>query len=189
MAIRPLPVIAASAASLTLAALLRRWCRGRPPVASEPVIPPCESVVPTEVLQALFSPHLVFLGSPPQPISSMSFPDPAGQAAWPAATQQRRCWWGIPNSDGSVSIDLLVLPATAMSTLQSALAGSSFTHEVIVGRDAYWTMVPSELSDYYQFYAFIGPIWISVGTSGVDTARAAASVAVATLAAANPGIG
>lgn len=182
---RPLVLSALGVAAVPV---LWRWCRRRPCPPAGSRLLGCEQLVPTEVVQALFSQSVVFMGSPPNPLTADAFSDEPAKTAFASALRWQRCWWGVPNSDGSVGIEIVELPATAAATFLAALGGSAWTPTPVAGRQGFWSAEDNLLGSVVSLYVLVGPFWVTVRMPSIESARPAAAVAVATLSAANPGI-
>lgn len=156
------------------------------------VVPPCDQLVPTEVINAqpgVWS-NFVFIDRADDPAEALNLPGELASATAEAASRRVDCIWGAPNSDSGVGIDVLQIDEAASRNLVGALreASDEYQEFSISGSPAFLTNAPWGIGEGVVVYVFDGSAWLVMGGHEYDEAAAQAvlGTALENLRTANP---
>ena len=157
------------------------------------VIPDCEQLLPIEEVQQ-YEPwsRVMLLQSSEGTALAADLPGPAAREAAARASQNRGCLLGVPQSDAGLGVYTLeIAPETRDDLIEALRADEAYTESDIEGAPSFAIATEEGMGGSTVSYAFAGDAWIILRGTLIDieTASRVAAPVLASLRAANPGLG
>lgn len=127
-----------------------------------PSIPSCEHLLSVEQVRATVNEARIEGPDQGEPRTAESLPGPLARETYRGASDSITCGFGIPQSDGIVSVTVTVIDPVSGEELAEALAASAeYVHTTRDAIDLFSAYISDGIGTYLG-YAFSGPVWVIV---------------------------